>query len=84
MGIREAAAFFSMTPREVFLLLTAARAGMDHEWRHALCLARLAALAVHDPRHLPAVPAASLPDMTADEMKRALLSLPREEEKNDP
>lgn len=84
MGIKEAASFPDMTPREVFLILTAHRSLLDQKWRDAVILSRLIALSVHDPAHLPAVPASSPTEMTADQMKRALLSLTEEEEKNDP
>lgn len=85
MGVPEAASFFRMTPREVCLLLLSARAQADREWRSIVLSARLMALAVHDPAHLPALPPSPSPcDMTADEMKRRLLSLPREEDFHDP
>ncbi|NLD82584.1 MAG: hypothetical protein GX637_00310 [Clostridiales bacterium] len=39
-----------------------------------MLLARLTALAVHDPARLPDLPPPPLPDMTADEIKQRLLA----------
>ncbi len=69
-----------MTPRQVFLTLSAHRARQEKAWAQAVLSARLTALAVHDPARLPDLPPPPLPDMTADEMKRRLLAIVRKDD----
>ena len=72
----EAKDFFSMTPRQIHLLLSAhisqmARAQMERHF-----LVRSMALAIHAPERLPPPPTPSIPleDMTDDQIKQRLLA----------
>ena len=73
-----------MTPREIRCVLLSRQARQNRDWEQCVILARLVALAVHDPARLPALPAAPLPEMTGEEMKRRLLSRRRKDEHHDP
>lgn len=71
----EAAIFFTLTPREILLRLTAFRRARLRRQEELWLLGQYVALAVHAPAHLPPLPPGfgeSAP-MTDDEMKRRLL-----------
>ena len=84
LGIAEAPRFAALTPREIALTLEAHSARLLRALRDSWELGRLLALAVHAPDKLPPPPAAPLPDMTDDDMKRRLLAWRGKEPSHDP
>lgn len=83
-GISEAKDFFSMTPREIFLLLSARRAHFQRREREKIRFLHALALAVHAPEKLPPVPPClPLPEMTDDEIRRRLFACAERNPSND-
>ena len=75
-GVPQAHQFFSMTPRQVFWLLTAWRARLRREEEQLVLFSRLEALAYHAPDRLPPLPPdpAFSREMSPDEIKQRLLA----------
>lgn len=72
-GVQCASALFSMTPREISLSLSIARAQAQQKRQHLWLLGKYAAIAVHAPEHYPSPPQAEMVEMTGEEMKKRLL-----------